>query len=181
MWKTLSLGLTLVGTTLLSCDAKEVQSLCGDAEEKPGHCGEIAGDGDGDLGGSPGGDGDGSGGSHGGEGGVPNGGFGGKEIDPEQPEERALRFCPDHGISPECDDDQAYYQYETFKGCGVRYVRKSDDLLEEETYFVDLATDEIIYRAYFTEDERCLVAIDETGGPPSCETFVRESCEDFTP
>lgn len=181
MWKIFSLGFTLVGTTLLSCDSKEVQSICGDAEETTGRCSEIPGDGDGDLGGSTGGDGDGSGDSYSGDGGMSNGGFGGSDVDPELLVARALRFCPDHGTTPECEDDQAHYQYETFTGCGLRYVRKVDDLLEEETYFIELATDEVIYRARFTEDERCFVVIDETGGPPTCGDFVRESCEDFTP
>jgi hypothetical protein len=181
MWKFVALGLTLLGTTLLSCDSKEERPSCDDADETTDRCSELPGDGDGDLGGSPGGDGNGSGGSPGGEGGMSNGGSGGNEIDPERPEERAPRFCPDHGTSPECEDEQAYYQYETFEGCGLRYVRKVDDLLEEETYFVDLATDEVLYQARFTEDERCLVAIDKTGGPPTCEDFVRESCDAFTP
>jgi hypothetical protein len=158
--------MTLVGIGLVSCNAKEPQSNCG------GHENGCAGRG---AGGAT------NGGSGGSAGGATNDGSGGNDTDRLPPEERALRFCPDHGETPECEDGKAYYQYEAFEGCGLRYVRKVDDLLEEEAYFVDLATDEIVYRAHFTEEGRCLVALDETGGLPTCDDFTRESCEDFTP
>ncbi len=122
-----------------------------------------------------------TGGSTNGPGGTSGNGQGGESIDPQRPVERALRYCPNHGLTPACEDSDAYYQFETFVGCGLRHFRRVDDLLEEDSYFVDLQTNEIIYRSTFTEDDRCFVSVDMSNGPPTCEEFEREPCPDPSP
>lgn len=146
---------------------------CGDRAAESG----TEGTGSGGAGGAGAGDSGGFGGLTDGAGG--GGGVGGEAIDPERGEMRDVSFCPTSNIQYNCDGPDFWFVYGTAVGCGMRVIYIGHDTLDQETEFIDLATDETIYRSYLDDFGGCTVYVDETLGAPTCDDFGEEDCGYF--